>query len=243
MKYDIDKLPDFFSVRNFEQLNYSLEGMEGKKCYCFFDNGFTSNVIEPNKRDIRFIWDGFIMFVDSDITLDDIRNGVNLYNGRLVALQRTSLLGEKFNNDEVRQYIISELQKKDIPFEIMEDTKEVSGYPSKCDLWSTREEAVLLDAIDCVGEGNAYFFKNPDFKYEISFNKSQIPSFLYSHLGAIVLHGENSTAISRLICNNQMLQDCLEKIIGSEILYSYLEGKDLSGISIRKLEEQVKKNK
>ncbi len=55
MQYDTNKLPDFYSVRDFEQIDYSLEGMEGKKCYCFFDNGFTSNVIEPNKRDIRFI--------------------------------------------------------------------------------------------------------------------------------------------------------------------------------------------
>lgn len=241
MKYDIDKLPDFFSVRNFEQLDYSLEGMESKKCYCFFDNGFTSNVIEPNKRDIKFIWDGFIMFVDSNITLDDIRRGISLYNGRLVALQRTNLLEKKFNNNEVRQYIISQLQKRNIPFEIMKDKKNVSGYPSQCDLWSTRDQSVLLDAIDCVGSGNAYYFKNPDFKYEISFNESKIPNFLYSHRGAIVLHGENSIAISRLICNNQMLQEYLENTIGSEVLYSYFEGKFLSGIPISKLEEQVKK--
>lgn len=241
MKYDVDKLPDFFSVRNFEQLDYSLEGMEGKKCYCFFDNGFISNVIEPNKRDIKFIWDGFIMFVDCNITLDDIRRGINLYNGRLVALQRTSLLGEKFNNNEVRQYIISQLQKRNIPFEIMEDIKEVSGYPSQCDLWSTRDQSVLLDAIDCVGSGSAYYFKNPNFKYEISFSESKIPTFLYSHRGAIVLHGENSIAISRLICSNQMLQEYLENIVGSEVLYSYLEGKFLSGIPISDLKEGIKK--
>lgn len=242
MKYDSNKLPDFFSVRNFEQLDYSFEGMKGKKCYCFFDNGFASNVIEPNKRDIKFIWDGFIMFVDSNITLEDLKRGINLYNGRLVALQRTNLLGKKFNDNEVREYILSKLQKQNIPFEIMDDTKEVSGYPSKCDLWSTRDQSVLLDAIDCVGQGDAYYFKNPDFKYEISFNQSKIPPFSYSHSGAIVLHGENSTAISRLILNNLHLQECLEKIVGSEVLYSYLEGKFLPGIPISQLEESIKKN-
>ena len=50
MKYNVNKLPDFFSVRNKEQIDYSLEGLEGKKCFAFFDNGFTSNIIEPNKR-------------------------------------------------------------------------------------------------------------------------------------------------------------------------------------------------
>ena len=33
--YDSNKLPDFFSVRNYEQIDYSMEGMSGKKCYCF----------------------------------------------------------------------------------------------------------------------------------------------------------------------------------------------------------------
>lgn len=241
MKYDSNKLPDFFSVRNYEQINYSLEGMEGKKCYCFFDNGFSSNIIEPNKRDIKFIWDGFIMFVDPNITIENMKEGADLFNGRLVALQRTNLLGKKFNNIEVRKYIIDQLQQKNIEFEIMEDVKQVDGYPSQCDLWSTRDQSVLLDAIDCVGLGDAYFFQNSEFKYEISFNKSEIPTFVYSHLGAIVLHGENSTAISRLICNNQELQKYLENAVGNEVLYSYLEGKFLPGISISKLENKTRK--
>lgn len=241
MKYDSNKLPDFFSVRNYEQINYSLEGMEGKKCYCFFDNGFSSNIIEPNKRDIKFIWDGFIMFVDPNITIENMKESADLFNGRLVALQRTNLLGKKFNNIEVRKYIIDQLQQKNIEFEIMEDVKQVDGYPSQCDLWSTRDQSVLLDAIDCVGLGDAYFFQNSEFKYEISFNKSEIPTFVYSHLGAIVLHGENSTAISRLICNNQELQKYLENAVGNEVLYSYLEGKFLPGISISKLENKTRK--
>lgn len=239
MRYDINKLPDFFSVRNYEQIDYALEGMEGKKCYCFFDNGFSSNIIESNKRNIKFIWDGFILFVDSNITLEDIENGIDLYNGRLVALQRTNLLGKTFNNNEIRQYIINQLQNKSIEFEIMKDSKQVDGYPSKCDLWSTRNSSVLLDAIDCVGVGDAYFFQNTDFKYEISFNKSKIPDFVYSHLGAIVLRGENSVAISRLIHNNQKLQDYLESIVGSENVYSYLEGKFLPGVSISQLKEEI----
>ena len=43
---------------------------------------------EPNKRNIKFIWDGFLLFVDSDVTIEHIKNGIDLYNGRLVALQR-----------------------------------------------------------------------------------------------------------------------------------------------------------
>lgn len=240
MKYDNNKLPDFFSVRNYEQIDYSLENMEGKKCYCFFDNGFISNIIEPNKRDIRFIWDGFIMFVEPNIEIEDIKAGSDLFNGRLVAFQRTNLLGEKSNNSQVRAYIINKLKQKNIEFEIRGDEKQVDGYPSRCDLWSTREQSVLLDAIDCINLGDAYFFQNAHFKYEISFNKSKIPTFVYSHLGAIVLRGKNSIAISRLICNNRNLQDYLEKIVGDEKLYSYLEGKFLPGISISSLEKNLK---
>lgn len=58
----------------------------------------------------------------------------------------------------------------------------------------------------------------------------------------IVLHGENSTAISRLICNNQALQEYLEKTVNSEILYSCLEGKFLPGISISELDNHIKSN-
>ncbi len=241
MTYDINKLPDFYSVRNFEQIDYSFENMEGKKCYCFFDNGFSSNVIEPNKRDIKFIWDGFVLFTDSDITLNDLQSGINLYNSRLVALQRTNVIGEKFNNENVRNYIVTKLKNHNIPFEIMLDRKLVDGYPSKCDLWSTRDSSVLLDAIDCTGNGSAYYFRNEDFRYEISFNQSNIPTFSYSHLGAIVLKGENNTAISRLLYNNNDLLNYLNKIIGSKQLYSYLEGKSLFGTCISNLEDNIKK--
>ena len=241
MKYEINKLPDFFSVRNKEQINYSLEGLEGKRCFAFFDNGFTSNIIEPNKRDIRFVWDGFLLFVDQDITLDDIRNGVDLFDGRVVALQRTSLIGNKSNTEDVREYIMNKLQEKNIPVEVMPDKKEVTGYPSKCDLWSTRDQSVLFDAVDCVGSvGDAYYFNNENFSYEIEFNESGLPSFPYSHKGAVVLKGENSTAIARLVCNDQNLCGHLEKVIGEDKLYSILEGKEVSGTKIGNL---VSKNK
>lgn len=233
MKYDINKLPDFFSVRNKEQIDYSLEGLEGKRCFAFFDNGFTSNIIEPNKRDIRFVWDGFLLFVDQNITLEDIRDGVDLFDGRIVALQRTSVLGNKANTEDVREYIMNSLQGKNIPVEVMPDKKEVTGYPSKCDLWSTREQSVLLDAIDCVGRtGEAYYFNNENFSYEIEFNESGLPSFPYSHKGALVLRGENSTAIARLVCNDENLCDHLERVIGEEKLYSILEGTEVNGTRI-----------
>lgn len=241
MKYDITKLPDFFSVRDYEQIDYSFEGMEGTKCLCFFDNGFTSNIIESN-RNMRFIWDGFLLFVNEETTIDDLKNQTSLYNNRLVALQRTNRLGKKFNDEETRSYIISKLQKQNIPFEIMPDFKEVTGYPSKSDLWSTRDFSVLLDAIDCVGDGNAYFFKNDNFMFEISFNKSNIPSFVYSHKGAIVLHGKNSTAISRLIYSNDQLRTFLEQKFGEEKLFSYVEGRNLIGKPINEIETIIKKS-
>ena len=241
MKYNVNKLPDFFSVRNTEQINYSLEGLEGKKCFAFFDNGFTSNIIEPNKRDIKFIWDGFLLFVDSNITLDDIRAGQDLFDGRLVALQRTSVLGNKANTSDVREYILSKLQEKNIQVQIMPDKKEVTGYPSKCDWWSTRDESVLLDAVDCVGSvGDAYYFKNEDYRYEIEFNESNLPSFTYSHKGAVVLRGENDTAIARLVCNDENLCGHLEKVIGEDKLYSVLEGKKVSGTPIENLTSNKK---
>lgn len=242
MNYDVNKLPDFYSVRNFEQIDYAFENMQDKKCYCFFDNGFSSNVIEPNKRDIRFIWDGFILFTDKDVTLENMQHGINLYNARLVALQRTNLKGQKSNNEDVKNYILTKLKNQNIPFEIMQDTRLVDGYPSESDLWSTRDSSVLLDAIDCTGVGRAYYFNNKDFKYEITFNKSKIPTFSYSHHGALVLRGEDSVAISRLLCNDSELFKCLETIIGSDKIYSYLEGKFLPGTTITDIENKLKKH-
>ena len=241
MIYECEKLPDFYSVRDIDQINYSLQDMENKKCYLFLDNGFSSNVIEPNKRDIKFIWDGFMLFTDPKITPDDIRNGVDLYDARLVALPRTNLLHKKCNNHEIKNYIITELQKKNIQYEIMPDKKIVDGYPSKCDLWSTRDFSVLLDAIDCVNQGQAYYNANTDFCFEITFNQSNFPSFLYSHCGALILHGSDGTAIARLINHNTQLRETIEKVIGTHKLYSYLEGKDYPGVSIAEIDKGVKK--
>lgn len=241
MFYDINKLPDFYSVRSYEQIDYSFENMEGMKCFCFFDNGFSSNVIEPNKRDIKFIWDGFILFVDASITLEDMRCGVNLYDARLVAFQRTSILGEKSTSDDVRNYVLSKLREKKIEYQIMEDTRITQGYPSKSDLWSTRDVSVLIDAIDATGEGDAYYFRNKDFKFEITFDKSNIPSFLYSHLGAIVLRGNNSVAISRLLSNDEDLLAYIDAVVGAKKIYSHLEGKYVLGNKISNLEGKIRK--
>lgn len=241
MDYDRNKLPDFYSVRNYEQVDYSLEGLEGKKCFAFFDNGFTSNIIEPNKRDIKFVWDGFLLFVNQETTLEDIRKGTDLWDTRIVALQRTNLLGKKFNGEETRKYILDKLTEKNIPVEIMEDKKEVDGYPSSCDLWSTREESVLIDAMDCTGVGDAYYFKSSDFNYRITFPFSNLPDFYYQHQGALVLKGENSTAISRLILNDNNLQSHLESVIGEDKLFSLLEGKSLSGTSIENVRKGTRK--
>ncbi len=123
----------------------------------------------------------------------------------------------------------------------MEDKKDVDGYPLKSDLWSTRDEAVLIDAIECTGEGKAYYFRNADFYFKITFPDSHLPDFNYKHRGALVLRGENSTAISRLILNDSNLQGHLENIVGEERLYSFLEGRDISGTSIHNVEKHTKK--
>ena len=239
--YDINKLPDFYSVRDFEQIDYSFLGMDDKKCFLFFDNGFSSNIIEPNKRDIKFIWDGFILFVDKNVSLEDIKAGINLHDARLVALQRTNLFGEKSNGKMVREYIINSLESKGIPIQEMSDFRSVDGYPSKCDLWSTRDESVLIDAADVTGSGDAYYYKDATFNYEITFNVSHIPSFLYSHKGAIVLKGENSEAISRLVDNDENLRDYLAMLIGDDKVHSYIEGRDLTGTSISTLVGNLKR--
>ncbi len=240
MEYSKIFLPDFYSVRNKEQIDYSFEGMENKKCMLFLDNGFVSNIIEPNKRDIRFVWDGFLLFVDKDISIDDISDGIDLFDQRLVALQRMSAKGEKSNSGEVREYIMNKLTDMGIPYEIMPDTKEVDGYPSKCDLWSTRDEAVLVDAIGATGNGDAYYFNDDSFEYTITFDKTPIPNFHYVHKGAIVLRGENETAISRLVNNDTDLQSYIEGIMGNGKRFSYIENRELTGTTIDNLENKLK---
>lgn len=94
----------------------------------------------------------------------------------------------------------------------MNDKQEFNGYPSKSDLWSTRDTSVLTDAMNCIGSGKAYFFKNANFEFKISFQDSKLTEFNYKHNSAIVLKGENSIAICRLITNGINLQTYLEKL-------------------------------
>lgn len=235
-----NRLPDFYSVRNQEQIDYSFDGMEGKKCFLFFDNGFTSNIVEPNNRDMRFIWDGFYLFVDQDTTLSDIQSGIDLYDSRLVALQRTNVLGNKSNNREVREYIVEKLKEMNIPFEIMNDANLVDGYPTSCDLWSTRDMSVLIDAMDTVGEGKAYYYQSSFLKFKISFNESGIPTFTYNHNGALVLKGSDTTAISRLVENDENLKSILENIIKDNKIYSSMQDRYLNGIDINAINRHVR---
>ncbi len=240
MEYNKNHLPDFYSVRNKDQIDYSFEGMQNKKCLLFFDNGFSSNIIEPNMRDMKFIWDGFLLFVDKDISIADIKGGTNLYDERLVALQRMSVHREKSNTPEIREYIIRKLEDLGIPYEVMPDKREIDGYPSKCDLWSTRDESVLIDAMNCTGEGVALYFKDSIFDYRITFDESGLPDMHYEHKGAIVLRGENETAISRLINNDNNLKSYLEEIVGKEKIYSYIQDCELSGDTIGNLGNKLK---
>lgn len=240
MEYNRNYLPDFYSVRNKDQIDYSFEGMENKKCLLFFDNGFTSNIIEPNKRDIRFIWDGFLLFIDKEISIDDIKNGINLHDERLVALQRMSVNGNKSNSQDIREYIINKLKSMGIPYEIMPDKRDVDGYPSKCDLWSTRDESVLIDATNCTGDGQAFYFNDAMFTYRITFSSSGLPDMFYEHTGAIVLRGENETAISRLLNNDNNLRSYLEEIVGKEKIHSFIQDCDLPGNTISNIENTLK---
>ncbi|MDE6292844.1 MAG: hypothetical protein K2L98_04100 [Bacilli bacterium] len=240
MEYNRNYLPDFYSVRNKDQIDYAFEGMENKKCLLFFDNGFTSNIIEPNKRDIRFIWDGFLLLVDKEISIDDIKDGINLHDERLVALQRMSVRGNKSNSQDIREYMVNKLKSMGIPYEIMPDKRDVDGYPSQCDLWSTRDESVLIDATTCTGDGQAFYFNDAMFTYKITFSSSGLPDMLYEHTGAIVLRGENETAISRLLNNDNNLRSYLEGIVGKEKIHSFIQDCDLPGNTIGNIENKLK---
>lgn len=233
-------LPDFYSVRNREQIDYSFEGMKGKKCLLFLDNGFTSSIIEPNKRDMRFIWDGFYLFVDEATSIEDLKAGLDLYHDRLVALQRTSVRGIKSNNSEVKQYLVQKLEEMNIPYEVMPDTNLVDGYPTSCDLWSTRDSSVLIDAMDTVGEGEAYYYQNSLFQFRIKFLESGIPDFYYKHDGAVVLKGSGDKAISRLVESDANLKRILSQIINEKKIYSDVQGKNLSGTSIAELKQHIR---
>lgn len=208
-KYDINCLPDFFSVRNKEQIDYAFEGMEDKQCFVFFDNGFDSTYVETNKRDIKYIWDGFLLFVDKDISIEDIKNGVNLHDARIMALQRTRYF-DKANTSDVRNYILEQLQNNNMKYSIMPDKNEVSGYPAKGDMWSTRDETVLNDAIDCIQDGMATFYPLSSFAFNIKFKETKLPVFNYVHNGGIVLNNEEQFILIRILDNDNVLSDYID---------------------------------
>lgn len=210
------KLPDFYSVRNKEQIDYGFSGMEGKKCFLFLDNGFTSSFIETNKRDIRYIWDGFLLFVDKNITLDTIKEGIDLHDQRILALQRTGFL-EKANNTKIKEYIMQKIKEMDIDYEIMPDTNQIlGGYPSKGDMWSTRDNTVLKDAIETIKDGNCYFYELPEFNYSINFSTTKIPGFCYNHKSAIVLRNSSEEIIIRLL-NDELSNEIKTTLSDSKI--------------------------
>lgn len=235
-----EQLPDFYSVRNKDQIDYSFEGMEGRKCFLFFDNGFKSSIIEPNNREMRFIWDGFYLFVDEKTTVDDLKNGIDLYDARLVALQRTSVRGLKSNDINVRNYLLKKLEDMNISYEIMNDVNLVDGYPTTSDLWSTRDTSVLIDAIDTVGEGEAYYYQNAPFEFKIKFAESGIPALLYKHDGALVLKGKDEKAISRLIDNDENLKELLSNIIKDHKIYSCVQDRNISGTEITEVNKHIR---
>ncbi len=205
-KYDMNYLPDFFSVRNKDQIDYAFEGMEDKKCFVFFDNGFDSTFVETNTREIKYIWDGFLLFVDKNVDLEDIKNGINLHDARIMALQRTRYFN-KANTGDVRNYILDKLRNNKIKYEIMPDKNEVSGYPARGDMWSTRDETVLNDAIDCIQDGTATFYPLSEFSYNIKFSQTNIPNFNYEHTGGIVLKNGEQFILIRILNNDNILSD------------------------------------
>ncbi len=205
-KYDINCLPDFFSVRNKDQIDYAFDGMGDKRCFVFFDNGFTSTYVETNKRDIKYIWDGFLLFVDKSIDIEEIKKGIDLHDARIMALQRTRYF-DKANTSDVKSYILEKLQNNNIKYSIMSDKNEVSGYPARGDMWSTRDETVLNDAIDCIQDGTATFYPLSKFSFSIKFSETDIPDFNYVHKGGIVLKNGEQFILIRILNNDNVLSD------------------------------------
>ena len=220
-KYDINCLPDFFSVIDKKQIDYAFSGMENKKCFVFFDNGFTSTYVETNKK---YIWDGFLLFVDKNIDIEDIKKGINLHDARIMALQRTSYF-DKANTSNVKEYILKQLQDNNIKYFIMPDKNEVSGYPSKGDMWSTRDETVLNDAIDCIQYGTATFYPLSEFNFKIEFSETKIPNFDYVHKGSIVLENEKQAILIEILDNN-VLSDYINSFSSRSVSVENLRYKE-----------------
>lgn len=213
-KYDINCLPDFFSVRNKEQIDYAFEGMEDKKCFVFFDNGFKSNNVNVEDKKGELVWDGFLLFLNKSISLKDINNKVNLFDERLVGLQRIDN-DKKANDENIRKYIINKLNENNINYELMGDKKIVNGNCITYDMWSTRDKTVLKDAVECIGECDVKYISDDNFSFKISFNKSLNVIFDYNHLGEIILKNDSQLIVSKLLNNDSGLNDKINKIYQS----------------------------
>lgn len=121
-------------------------------------------------------------------------------------MQRTKYF-KKANSADVRSYILQKLEKNRIPYLIMSDKNEVSGYPSKGDMWSTRDESVLNDAIDCIETGMATFYPLSEFSFNICFPDTNLPDFKYIHKGGIVLENGEQFILIRILDNDNGLLD------------------------------------
>lgn len=209
--YNINYLPDFFSVRDREQIDYAFEEMNDKKCYVFFNNGFKSNTVNTEDKKGELLWDGFLLFLNKNISLKDINNEVNLFEERLVGLQRMDN-DVKANSEDIKCYIINKLKENNIDYELMEDEKKVNGNCITYDMWSTRNKDVLKDAIECIGEYNAYYVENDNFNFKISFNKSLNVIFEYNHLGELSLENDKQLIVMKLLNNDSGLNNKINKI-------------------------------
>lgn len=150
-----------------------------------------------------------MLFVDKNISIEDIKNGVNLHDARIMALQRTHYF-DKANTSDVRNYILEQLQNNNIKYSIMPDKNDVSGYPARGDMWSTRDEAVLNDAIDCIKDGTATFYPFSTFSFNIKFKETKLPIFNYVHNGGIVLNNDEQFILIRILDNDNVLSDYIE---------------------------------
>ena len=226
LRYNINLLPDFYSVRNKEAIDYSFQGMQDKKCLVFFDNGFKSTQVKNKEVIGELVWDGFLLFLNRNISLKDINNGIDLFDERLVALQRMNS-NIKANNEETRQYILEKLQSNNIEYEIMGDLNLVSGNCITYDMWSTRNKSVINDAIDCIGKSEVNYFPNDRFKFKISFNKSLDVIFDYEHVGEVVLENNNQVIVIKLLNNNFKLKDKMDDLLEKGYEITLKELKDI----------------
>lgn len=224
MEYNINHLPDFYSVRNKEAIDYSFEGMHDKKCLVFFDNGFKSTKVSDKQITGELVWDGFLLFLNKNISLKDINEGIGLFDERLVGLQRMDN-NIKANNAEIKEYIIDKLEKNNIDYELMNDENLVTGNCIRYDMWSTRNNSVINDAMDCIGNASVNYFPNDRFNFKISFNKSLYVAFNYEHVGEVVLENNNQIIVIKLLNNKFKLKDKMDGLIekGYEITLKKLK--------------------